>query len=459
MKRTLKRSFQKVTMSPFNLDRFKSPPHESLSFLLASICRFLTLSDSIAAPLFRLENRRENEGAFRLIPEITIMSGKQNFNSAGAKEAPSLTDTSTNTLQELSSFSRTQLDLLGIYGMSPALTLFGRLSLSTSKFETNTSAANADAEVSGLQGSASGLGDQAIGLNYRLMEFGSRAGGKRVTSLDFQLQIELPFYDTKKNRLESKPIQGDGTTDITLSPFLTVPLNQGAGSRLYLMTGMGYTSRSGGYSAVLPYQLSVTMLPERDGIMLRGGLYGYKSMKSDTAATGTLVADGTSVRDAGGIYVVDALNSSYMAFRGLIGYQTIDATQYYLGLTSLLSGTSTAALTAVHLGMQMRWGAGAGSSPSSRKMAPSSGAVRYNLQAQVVKAKPEARLAQINKGEADGIEVGQTFDFFRIENGKLIRVARGSVIKVAPKAANLSIQQTFQQTLIQPGLLVRRIAP
>jgi hypothetical protein len=413
-----------------------------------------------AAPLFRLENRRENEGAFRLIPEISVMSTKANFNSLGTKEKAGGTDAVNGTEQDLTSYSRTQLDLVGVYGINPAMTLFGRFSISTSKFETTTTSDPDSSGVEGLQGSASGLGDQSIGLNYRVKEFGDKASGNRLTALDFQLQVEFPFYDTKKNRTDRKPLQGDGTTDITVSPFLTVPINQGSGSRFYVISGLGYTARSNSYSAVLPYQLSIAMLPEKSGLLFRGGLYGYKSMKSDTEGTIQL-ADGSTVRDAGGSYIVDATNSSYMALRGVVGYQNEVATQYYAGFTSMISGKSTAALSALHLGAQFRWGgkSSASTSRSSPRFSGGTQQVRYDLQAQITKAKPEMKIAQINRGTNDGVDVGQIFDFFRSENGKLILVARGVVNKTAQNASNLTIQTYFQQALIQPGFLARRVAP
>ncbi len=424
----------------------------------------LTLCDAHSAPLMRWENRRENAGAFRVVPELTYMSTNQNFDETGKKlkaEGTDVDDSGNTSTQELSSYTRTQIDLLGVYGYSPDLTAFARISLASSTFETVSQ--EATAAIEGLQGSAAGLGDQAIGANYRIMEFGKDAG-KRPGSVDFQVQIDFPLYNTDANRKEQKPLQGDGTIDFTIGPFVTYPITQGPGNRWYLIGGLGYTARTKSYSAILPYQLSAAMLPEREGFMVRAGIYGNQAMTSDKEGEIKL-AEGSTTRDAGGSLIVDALNSSYLALRGIVGYQSAGATQYYAGITYMMMGKSTAALTALHVGAQFRWAkAQAASSGGATRGAVAAGKtraaqLRYDLQASVRIAKPQLKVVQIDRGAADGVAAGQTFDFYRKnEQGGYTMVARGTVEKVGSKAANVRIQNYYEQTWIQQGFVARRIA-
>ncbi|RYZ67086.1 MAG: hypothetical protein EOP09_11640, partial [Proteobacteria bacterium] len=119
----------------------------------------LTLVEAQAAPLMRWENRRENVGAFRLVPELSYMSTKDNFDSTGKKIPAEGVDVDANgnqSNQQLSGYTRTQIDFTGVYGFSPALTAFARISIASSTFETSSTDANA--AIEGLQGSAAGLG-------------------------------------------------------------------------------------------------------------------------------------------------------------------------------------------------------------------------------------------------------------------------------------------------------------
>lgn len=446
-------------MVDFRLSRMRVSALVMMTFAVTA----LTLCDAYSAPLMRWENRRENGGAFRVIPELTYMSTNQNFDETGKKLKASgedIDDSGNRSTQDLSAYTRTQLDFMGVYGYSPNLTAFARLSVASSTFETVSQ--ESTAAIEGLQGSAAGLGDQALGANYRFMEFGKESG-KRPGSVDFQVQIDFPLYNTDANRKEQKPLQGDGTIDFTLGPFVTYPITQGPGNRWYLIGGLGYTARTKSYSAVLPYQLSAAMLPEKEGLMVRAGIYGNQAMASDKEGEIKL-ADGSTTRDAGGSLIVDALNSSYLALRGIVGYQSTGATQYYAGITYMMMGKSTAALTALHVGAQFRWAKAPASADGSARGAIGPGKtraaqLRYDLQASVRVAKPQLKVVQIDRGSADGVAVGQTFDFYRKnEQGGYTLVARGKVEKIGSKASNIRIQNYYEQAWIQPGFVARRIA-
>ena len=59
----------------------------------------------------------------------------------------------------LTSYKKTQLDFTAVYGITPKLSVFGRLSMASVSFDTTS-----------LTGSGSGLTEQGLGANYRLWE-------------------------------------------------------------------------------------------------------------------------------------------------------------------------------------------------------------------------------------------------------------------------------------------------
>lgn len=418
---------------------------------------WLMSRDARATSFNRWENRRELAKGFRLLTDISILSSSENYSSTGAK-VPASNVSPASTLE---SYGKTVIDLTGVYGFSEKMTGFARLSLAAVSYKTNT-----------LEGNGSGLGEQALGLNYRMYE--SAAGrnadnsAKRRTSIDLQFQAEIPMYDNVSARAARTPLLGDGSLDLTFGPFVTMPLNQGMGSRIYLIGGLGYSIRGNDYSAALPYMLGVTSIPAGSGWLWKAGIHGFKSMTADPSV-GTALATGADPRiDTGNSFIANALNSSYMALRGTLGYQTRTGSQYFAAYTMMLSGTSTAALSGIHLGMQWRWGTGAASSASDANSeakggAPAKGArsgfVSYDLDGRVKVSNDRLNLIKIDKGEQDGVMKGQTFDVFRTkQDGSIdVRIARGVVTNVGQRESIVNIRQYAKEVWIQPGYIVRRV--
>jgi len=400
-----------------------------------------------ATSFSRFENRRELPGSLRLIPEMSMFSTSENFDHKSAKAKPTA----------LTSYKRNQLDLTGVYGFSSKWSAFARLSFVQNKYT-----------LPGVNGSASGLSEQAFGANYRILEADQKMGGDGValrgTTIDLQAQIELPIYDNVSSRLKKTPLLGEGSTDITVGPFITLPLNQGRGSRFYLVGGLGYTMRSNNFSAALPYQLAFASIPESSGLIVRGGVYGFKSMTADPT-TGSKLSTNSDIRsDSGYSLINNALNSSYMAIKATLGYQLESGTQLYGTYITTLAGTSTAVLNGFQLSAMFRFAAGKKSAPALATRGGSAGSssnefVNYALEGRVKVSNDRLNLIKIDKGEMDGVAKGQEFDIFKTKSDGSVdtKVATGKVTNVSANEAIISVSRYSKEIWIQPGFVVKRV--
>lgn len=427
----------------------------ALSYAVCFTLLFVTLESASATSLFRFENRRENPGALRLLPEYDTLSTSENYNYTGAK----------STVTGLNSYRKSVLDLTGVYGVNRKLSIFGRLSMGTVSYETTS-----------LTGSGSGLTEQGMGVNYRLWESaparGTGGGINRSTSIDGQFQIDLPMYNNVSSRTSTprQPLLGDGTLDLTFAGFGTVPLNQGLGTRLFLITGLGLSIRNNSYSKAIPYQLQIAGLPEKSGLLYRLGFHGFKSMTSNTGGTDDFSPQAQTTpgavdsQDAGGSLIVDALNSSYMHLRATLGYQWGVGDQIFLTYLMPMSGISTAVVSGILFGAQFRF-AGA-SKQASPGPAPAPGTaphakLTYDMEARVKQANDRLNLIKIDKGDVDGIEKGNIIDVYRPNpdgtQGDLI--ARGIVTAVTENESAVNLRQYKKQVWVQAGFIARRITP
>ncbi len=416
--------------------------------LLCLLIAGLTAGSAHATSPFRFDNRRENANSWRLLPEISDLSSTENYDQTGAKSA----------VTNLNSYKKTQLDLTLIYGLTPKLSLFGRLSMASISFETTT-----------LTGSGSGLTEQGLGMNYRLWEAASGPGA-RPKAIDGQFSVDIPLYDNVGSRSSTprQPLRGDGSLDLTAGAFGTFPLNQGLGQRLYLIAGLGLTLRGSSYSKAIPYQIQIAGLPEKSGILYRAGFFGFKSMASDPA-TGTAISPQAETgiagkpdsQDAGGSLIVDALNSSYMHLRATIGYQWGAGDQIFATYLMPMSGTSTAVVKGIIVGAQFRFPAGKESSAASQNSArPPAGKLAYDLEGRVKQANDKLNLIKIDKGEANGVQKGQIFDIYRTGPNGLAAdlVARGVVTGVSSTESIVNLRQYKKEVWVQAGFIARRIS-
>ncbi len=378
----------------------------------------------------------------RLLPEYWSLSTTENYDATGTKAKPS----------GLTSYKKSQFDLTAVYGWSPDLSVFARLSFASVSFKST------------FNGAGSGLTEQGLGLNYRLW---NGAGGGRAKTIDAQFSVDIPIYDNVSARSATprQPILGDGSLDVTGAAFGTFPLNQGAGTRLYAIGGLGLVMRTNNYSKAVPYQLQLVGIPEQSGFTYRFGFHGFKSLASDPNAITALSPQGqisTGVvdpQDAGRSLIVDALNSSYLTLRGTLGYQWGQGDQIYLTAVRPLSGTSTAAINGIILGAQLRFGTPKASTVSSGAATTGKPRLSYDLEGRVKQANDRLNLIKIDRGEVDGVAKGQVFDIYRPRNdgraGDL--VARGVVTSVSASEAVVNLRQYKKEVWVQSGFVARRI--
>ncbi len=406
--------------------------------LLALSLLFFFSNAAHATSTFRWENRRENDGAFRLIPELSFYSTTANFTADGRKQKAS----------GLTSYTKRVFDLYGVYGFSQRWSGYARLSYAALAYNHTTRDAT-----------RSGLTEQAFGANYRLMESegGNNHDGSaiRTTTLDLQFEVALPMYDNVSDNSKSLPLLGDGTLDVSVGPFLSLPLGQ-TGNRKYALLGAGLTLRSKSHSTAIPYQFSYVSVPEDSGLMFKLGLNGFMSMSSDNGSVTQPSTAKTS--DAGNSLIVDALNSSYMNAKLLVGYQTASGTQLYFNYQLALSGKSTAAIDGFTLGAMFRW-AGSKSHPATLKDPRAKKALNYILDSRVKQSNSKLNLVKIDQGEETDVAVGDIFDFYKVgPNGKpSVAIARGIVSSVKPTESIVNIRQYFKQIWIEPGMIGRKI--
>ena len=157
---------------------------------------------------FRGEERRPH-----LIPALRFYSSSSNFDSSGTAVPP-------GTLQ---SYTRIQVDTSFVYAFSPRWTGYARMSWASAVLNHGSSS-----------DSVFGLTDQSVGVNYRLFpnpgeKPGASLGEKSqapTTSMDLQLQLDIPAYSTATQAANDLPALGDGSLDTTLGAFLNVPVGR-----------------------------------------------------------------------------------------------------------------------------------------------------------------------------------------------------------------------------------------
>src|SRR5262249_29207109 len=138
--------------------------------------------------------------------------------------------------------------------------------------------------------SAFGLADQTVGANYRLLPKPDTTPGAglapavqpQVFSLDLQVQLDFPAYNTTSQTTGGLPPLGDGSLDVTGGAFATLPLGQLWGGNSRIVGGGGFTYRTGGFSSALPWSVGFQYDPREMGWLFSLGANGIFSLKSDS---------------------------------------------------------------------------------------------------------------------------------------------------------------------------------
>lgn len=406
---------------------------------------------SLAEPfLHPWENHHQDRDTLGLNAELSYFSTATNFDSTGVLFTPN----------GLAKYSRIGTDVTAAYGLSPQLTLFGRLSWS-----------RLELDHASRPGTGFGLGDQAAGMNWRIFEgkksdsngFGFTWGG-----LELQAQIDLPAYDNAVADADQTPRLGDQSVDVSAGGFLTVRLLQSRRANLNLVGGLGYLYRSQSFSAGVPWSAALRYEPRQQGFRGNLTLYGVQSLSTDPRGDDITLLNNTSVAaGTGGSYMTGAINPSFFSLKAEAGYESREGLAFSGGLIQSVFGKSAPSGMAVLFSLQKRFGASGGAALRESKpeqLSPvdygksNQGFVNYAFEAKVLKSNDRLNLVKIDKGSQDGVEKGQYFDIFSLKSDGSVGepVARTRVAEVRGNEAILSITEYYKEVWIEEGFVAKR---
>ncbi|NDG84263.1 MAG: hypothetical protein EBX52_04395 [Proteobacteria bacterium] len=393
------------------------------------------------------QNRTGSHSGLLLEPRFGYFATSNNYDSTGAQTPVS--GVATNT--------RMSLDLNGSYGVSDDFFLFGRLSALSTRVSTFSGTTDR---------SSMGLSDQLAGFAYRLLSSDSGFG------LNFQAEATLPAYSNVSAKAGNSLYMGDGTVDVTGGAFLEIPL--GSGRETWLEFGGGYTYRSKGFSAAVPYSALVKHDPEGGGLLIEAGVMGQFSLKTDIATnspslqtqTNTDRAAGAGILGAtDGSYLINGMNPSWMMAEGKLGFKTRSGQSWYAGGSLPFSGTNAPSGISMVIGAVFDFNSGPSGPETGKPMNARAGGKErvllsprkefqsYDLDAKVTSYNDTLFLVKIDKGKMDLVEKGQLFDIFLGDDP----VARAQVSHVKDDESALTVLEYYQDHWIETGFTARRV--
>ncbi len=421
-----------------------------LLFLLATflVCGILASFEAQADfYLHPWENEFELSKTLRLNPEFTYYTSKSNSNGAGTNVG----------VAGLTSYTRMGMDLNTVYGLNRSISLYGRLNWIRNEISHTT-----------LSGSVYGFGDQTMGLTYRVLQPGPSPQTKRFT-LDFQFQANVPFYSNPASLANNTPFLGDGSKDLTVGAFLTLPLSQGPGPRWLLSGGGGSTWRSSDFSAALPWSVTLHYwLPEGEGLFFNIAISGIQSLKTDPkGTTGDISSAGLG---AGGSFAINGINPSLVTAQGLVGYQLHSDLAVTASLSQTVWGQATPVGFAFQFGLQARFEPQGGGLEPEKNLSKlnsaeygkaNQGFINYTSESKVIRVHDRLNLIKIDKGKKDGVEVGQIFDIFSIRKDGSVSeaVARAQCLSVDVSESSLKVTEYYREVWIEEGFIAKRPLP
>ena len=375
----------------------------------------------------------ESKRALTIAPSASYYTTGTNFDAVGQKIQPS----------SLLSYTRMTADAALSYGLSNAITAFGRVAWTRVQMDRT-----------GLTGSTYGLPDQSAGLNWRAKEWPS-GGAERGITLDFQVQLDFPAYGNTADSTGNLLFMGDGSFDITAGAFVGVPLGS-----FRATLGGGFTKRTEGFSSALPWSVWVERPARASAFFFGVGAYGMQSLNSDS--TSAVIDDSVGTSGAGGSFFINAVNPTLIAARAQVGYQLSEATAFTIEGSYPVWGQAAPSGTNISVGMQLRLGRPHPVNPAKLSAEDygksNQGFVNYTFEGHVVRVNDRMNLVKIDKGSQDGIEAGQVYDIFVVrQDGKPGEaIARARVTSVKNSEAALTVTEYFKEVWIEEGFLVKR---
>lgn len=403
----------------------------ALAALLASAWIAAPLTAHADPILHGLRDYRETAKSFSLTPEFSYYSTKGNYLATGTSVTPS----------GFQDYARFETDLHLAYGLLENLTVFSRLAwarIDIASINTQHPAAN-----------AFGPPDQAFGANFRLLDF-----------LDLQAQVELPPYDNHSSETAGTPFLGDGSMDIQGSLFFHRPIWKGHIAQLTGEVAGGIVKRSEGFPTAVPWLASVRYSPFKTGVFGNLSFRGLHSLGDNTTAAAAALPSVSS--GAGGTFLVNSPSPSLITFEGHLGYRFSEKMELYASGSQSVWGKLAPMGFSGGVGLVARFPGGP-NTKSPEDMTPeeygraNKGFVRYDLEAKVLKTNDRLNLIRINKGEEDGIQVGQEFDIFEKTSKQAAEpIARAKVTSVKFNEAVLTVTEYYEEVWIEENFVAKR---
>ena len=367
-----------------------------------------------------------------LLPVLSVQATPMYYTSA-ANFSPSgdlfHLDGSKNSLTS-PSYQRAELDLTLEGQLSPDVGVFGRFAGGQSQLGSN---------------SRWSLLDQSVGFDVHLL------GATGDFSLNFQFQLDFPGYPLVST---DNPPVGDHSLDVTGGLFANFPILVQNQFSLSAIVGAGYTHRSVGFSAAVPWSATLFYRPLRHGITASWMMSGIVSLNTDNRP-----ADGPSDVSL----ISGGINPSIIQIQGKLGYQIEMAHEVNLAVGQSIWGQEIPNGTQIILGYQYRLIEARDTNPlhqTAREFAKSNaGFLTYSLDAHILNTNDRLNLVKIDKGREDGVEVAQIFDIFVYDNDHKIGapVARGAVSNARLTDAAIEIIEYYKDIPISPDFLAKRL--
>ena len=395
------------------------------------------------------ENHYQLPSLLRLKIDGNYYYSPSNFDASGSVNVPS----------GFVYYNRAQGDVTLDYGLFEHFSIFARSSFEVTSIKSNI-----------RPGLGYGFADQSIGMDLRVFRSPRSIPGHRSTfhkfslipsSLDIQLQCDLPAYNNALSTSNSTPDLGDATLDISLGLFTTLSFYETLESMYSATLGAGYTYRTSSFSGAIPWSLVLRAEPKDEGLFFHLSSFGIASAHNDPHAASVNTI--RSSAGAGGSFIVGGTNSSLLQIQGKIGYRVIPTFDLYISATQSIWGQAAPNGFMLAGGIQSQFG----HNPKTPAVALSPdqfghanrGFINYSLEAKIIKTNDRLSLVKINKGSQDGIVVGQIFDIFSVKKDKSIgeAIARAEVSSVQPEESVLSITEFYTDTLIENGFFANRL--
>ncbi|MDR3607282.1 MAG: hypothetical protein P4M08_07875 [Oligoflexia bacterium] len=323
---------------------------------------------------------------------------------------------------------RIDAQFTGALGLTDRLSLFAVLDLRRAGVATpSTSAQNG--------GTSYGLGDQSIGANFRVYE-------KELVSIDFQFQLDFPAYVNSDPNAD--PELGDATENLSAGIFGTIPVFQDGEREISARAGIGYTYRTAGFSADIPWLLQIRSEPKARGLLASVGLTGIQSLNTDSNSNSPQTVAGLGTQ---GSFITNAVNPTLITAGAQIGYRTAKDIDFTIGGSQSIYGENAPKGYTLGAGAAFHFGKEAASPPESPTPPP-----QTSLNATVSAFNDSFHLAKIDRGSDDGVKVGDIFDII----GKDGPIARCQITDLKSHEAVLKIQKYYKEAYIEKGDTARR---